>query len=165
MPTVIFSIIPDVFVRAPGDNDIYLRTFANTSQVSELIRLVEDENIVLSPAFENVSTFGNHRLTEGDEFEITLNVAFTNTSTFGPDTELTEAPPDEVILLSVFNNVSTFGPDTELTVAPADGIIRLTSFNNVTTFGAATFMVTAEDGEPDYDEIAESQIAETMDRG
>lgn len=156
MPTIIFSIIPDVTAAEPGD--IVLRTFANRSQVSELIRLVPDADIILNPAFVNVSTFGPHtRLTFGDEFNIVLNTAFTNTSTFGPDTELSVAPGDAVILLAAaFTNTSTFGEDTELTVAPGDEIIRLASaFANTSEFGDATFIAPDTGGEDeDYDAVA-----------
>lgn len=164
MPTVIFSIIPDVIVGAPGD--IVLRTFANRSQVSELIRLVPDEDITLLPAFVNTSTFGgNTRLTTGDEFDIELNPAFSNISIFGADTELTVAPPDAVILLAeAFVNVNTFGAATELTVAPPDEIIRLaTAFVDADSFGAATFIVPdTTGGDEDYDAIAEGGPSETV---
>lgn len=155
MPTVIFSVIPDVVVAEPGD--IVLRTFANRSQVSELIKLLPDEDITLSPAFQNVSIFGhNTRVTTGDEFDIELNAAFTNTSAFGPDTELTEAPPDAVILLdTAFTNASTFGAATELTVAPGDEIIRLAAaFTNASSFGSATFIAVDTGDDEDYDAIA-----------
>lgn len=162
MPTLIFSVRPNVIEAEPGD--IVLRTFANRSQVSTLIRLVPDENIILSPAFHNTSVFNNHRLTFGDEFNIVLNAAFTNTSTFG-DAELTEAPPDEVILLdTAFVNSSTFGSATELTVAPPDEIIRLAAaFVNVSGFGAATYIIIdTEGGEDDYDAVAEAQPGESV---
>lgn len=163
MPTLIFGVIPDLGIVVPGD--IVLRTFANRSEVSTTIRLVEDQNIVLEPAFQNVSTFPPlTRVTVGDEFDIILNAAFTNTSTFGPDTEISEAPPDAVILMAAaFANASTFGAATEIDVAPADGIIILDVFTNSSTFGAATFMVVAEEaGDEDYDAIAEGFASETI---
>jgi hypothetical protein len=164
MPTVIFSVTPDVVIGAPGD--IVLRTFANRSEVTELISLIPDTEIILAPAFSNVSTFGpNTRLTTGDEFDIVLNAAFTNTSTFGPLTELSEAPPDAVILLAeAFANVSTFGAATELTVAPADEIIRLAAaFADPDSFGAATFIAVDTGGEgEDYDAVAEFNPSGTV---
>lgn len=154
MPTLIFSIEPDTRTD-DGSGDIVLRTFANRSQVSELIRLVPDQDITLAPAFHNNSTFGNHRLTEGNEFDIVLNAAFTNISTFGPLTELTVAPPDAVILLDTFTNVSIFGAATALVVAPPDEVILLDTFNNVSTFGANTRLeiVLPDDGGEDHDAI------------
>lgn len=161
MPFITFSIIPDVI--SVDDDDIYLRTFANRSEVSNLHRLIEDEDIILAPAFQNLSTFGSHRLTFGDEFDIVLEEAFENVSTFGPDTELTVAPPDEVILLEVFTNVSTFGALTELTVAPDDEVILLDTFTNVSTFGTETYLVPAELSEDeDYDAVAGYQPAERI---
>ena len=156
MPTIIFSVRPNVFIRAPGDNDIYLRTFANRSEVSELIRLVPDEDIILDEAFVDPDTFGNHRLTFGDEFNITLNAAFTDPDSFGPLTELAVAPPDAVILLNAaFADADTFGPLTELTVAPADGIIRLAAaFADADSFPAGTYLAPDTGGEDDYDDIA-----------
>lgn len=164
MPTLIFSVIPDVVPANPGD--IILRTFANRSVINgDGIHLLVDQDIVLAAAFHNVSTFGEDtRLTSGDEFNIVLDEAFTNVSTFGEDTELTEAPPDEVILLDTFTNVSTFGTLTELTEAPPDEIIRLAAaFADPDSFGAATFLVIDTGGEEDdADAIAEGNPSETV---
>lgn len=161
MPTLIFSVEPDTRTD-DGSGDIVLRTFANISRVSVLTKLIVDQDIILSPAFHNHSTFGSHRLVAGvAEFDILLSTAFANVSEFGGDTELTEAPPDAVILLAAaFVNVSTFGEDTELTVAPPDEIIRLSIFTNASTFGSATFMTVAEgEGGDDYDAVADYQPA------
>lgn len=191
MPTVIFSVIPDVVEGAPGD--IVLRTFANRSEVTELISLIPDTEIILAPAFSNVSIFGaNTRLTSGDEFDIELNMAFTNTSIFGEDTELTEAPPDAVILLSsAFINdfmspelrisedsadirvdedgvtersYEYFSSAIELTIAPGDEIIRLTAaLADPDSFGAATFIAVDTGGEgEDYDAVAEFNPSGTV---
>jgi hypothetical protein len=157
MPFTIFTVIPDVVHGEPGD--IVLRTFANHSVVSNLTRLIEDEDIILAPAFNNVSTFGNHRLSFGDELDIVLETAFANSSTFGAATELTVAPPDEVILLDeAFQNVSTFGETTELTVAPPDEVILMDTFTNVSIFGTEIYLIPAEFGEDeDYDAVADYQ--------
>jgi hypothetical protein len=165
MPATIFSIIPDVAVANPGD--ISLRTFANRSVVSELIRLLPDEDITLSPAFSNVSTFGaDTRFTIGDEFNIQLNSAFANTSTFGAATALAVAPPDAIILLAAaFSNASIFGAATELTAAAADEIIRLAAaFVDADSFGSATFLsVDIGGGEgDDYDAIADGNPSGTV---
>ena len=128
----IFRVIPPKpKVVTPGDIDPPI--FANRSSFFP-IKLLAPVSLTPEHALQNLSTFGRHRLTTGDEVNLTAPL-ITNSSLFG-DHEVDVGAATGTLRPTIFTNESTFGALTEIDIADPDVLLRPVKFTNVSTFGS-----------------------------